>query len=167
MNFDMAFETLIGHEGGFTDNPKDKGNWTGGKIGVGQLTGTKYGISARSYPGENIKEMTLVRAKDIYQRDYWWKAGCDLVPDCVKFDLFDTAVNAGPTSAIKMIQRAAGVFDDGVIGPKTMQAFSTIDPQLLDKRFSGHRLDHLNNLESWPDFGRGWAQRIAENLMKD
>lgn len=167
MNFDKAFEMLIGHEGGFTDNPKDRGNWTSGKIGVGQLKGTNYGISAMSYPGENIKEMTLVRAKDIYQRDYWWKAGCDLVPDCVKFDLFDTAVNAGPGAAIRMLQRAVGVEDDGVIGPKTMLALSSMDPERLDKRFNGHRLDHLNNLDTWPDFGRGWAQRIAENLMKD
>jgi len=111
--------------------------------------------------------MTLVRAKDIYQRDYWWKAGCDLVPECVKFDLFDTAVNAGPGTAIRMLQKALGVTQDGVIGPKTMQAISSMDPERLDKRFNGHRLDHLNNLDTWPDFGRGWAQRIAENLMKD
>ena len=94
MNFDQAFEWLIGHEGGYVNHPNDPGGET------------KYGISKRSYPGENIKEMTLVRAKDIYQRDYWWKAGCDLVPDCVKFDLFDTAVNAGPGTAIRMLQRA-------------------------------------------------------------
>ena len=155
MNFDTAFERLIGHEGGYVNHAKDPGGET------------KFGISKRSYPGENIKEMTLVRAKDIYQRDYWWKAGCDLVPDCVKFDLFDTAVNAGPGAAIRMLQKALGVTQDGVIGPKTMQAISSMDPERLDKRFNGHRLDHLNNLGTWPDFGRGWAQRIAENLMKD
>ena len=167
MNFDQAFEALIDHEKGFTDNPKDPGNWTGGKVGVGQLKGTKYGVSAAAYPGEDIRNLTLTRAKDIYQRDYWWKAGCDLVPDCVKFDLYDTAVNAGPGTAIRMLQRAVGVVDDGVIGPKTMQALGNVDPERLDKRFNGHRLDHLNNLDTWPDFGRGWAQRIAENLMKD
>ncbi len=155
MNFDEAFERLIGHEGGYVNHPNDPGGET------------KYGISKRSYPGENIKEMTLVRAKDIYQRDYWWKAGCDLVPECVKFDLFDTAVNAGPGAAIRMLQKALGVVQDGVIGPKTMQAISSMDPERLDKRFNGHRLDHLNNLPTWPDLGRGWAQRIAENLMED
>lgn len=155
MNFDQAFEILIGHEGGYVNHPNDPGGET------------KFGISKRSYPGENIPNMTLVRAKDIYQRDYWWKAGCDLVPECVKFDLFDTAVNAGPKTAIQMLQRAVGVEDDGVIGPKTMLALSSMDPERLDKRFNGFRLDHLNNLDTWPDFGRGWAQRIAENLMKD
>ena len=77
MNFDQAFETLIGHEGGYVNDPRDPGGET------------KYGITKRQYPGEDIPNMTLVRAKDIYQRDYWWKAGCDLVPDEVKFDLFD------------------------------------------------------------------------------
>ena len=153
MNFDQAFETLIGHEGGYVNHPRDPGGET------------KFGISKRQYPGENIKEMTLVRAKDIYQRDYWWKAGCDLVPDCVKFDLFDTAVNAGPGTAIRMLQRAVGVVDDGVIGPKTMQALGNVDPERLDKRFNGHRLQFMSSLSTWQTFGRGWANRIAKNLM--
>ena len=155
MNFDQAFEILIGHEGGYVNHPNDPGGET------------KFGISKRSYPGENILDMTLVRAKDIYQRDYWWKAGCDLVPECVKFDLFDTAVNAGPKTAIQMLQRAVGVEDDGVIGPKTMLALSSMDPERLDKRFNGFRLQHLSTLSTWDTFGRGWANRIAKNLMKD
>lgn len=155
MNFDQAFEVLVGHEGGYVNHPNDPGGET------------KFGISKRSYPGENIPNMTLVRAKDIYQRDYWWKAGCDLVPECVKFDLFDTAVNAGPKTAIQMLQRAVGVEDDGVIGPKTMLALSSMDPERLDKRFNGFRLQHLSTLSTWDTFGRGWANRIAKNLMKD
>ena len=155
MNFDQAFEILIGHEGGYVNHPRDPGGET------------KFGISKRSYPGEDIPNMTLVRAKDIYQRDYWWKAGCDLVPECVKFDLFDTAVNAGPKTAIQMLQRAVGVEDDGVIGPKTMLALSSMDPERLDKRFNGFRLQHLSTLSTWETFGRGWANRIAKNLMKD
>lgn len=155
MNFDQAFEILIGHEGGYVNHPNDPGGET------------KFGISKRSYPGEDIPNMTLVRAKDIYQRDYWWKAGCDLVPEVVKFDLFDTAVNAGPGTAIRMLQKVLGVTQDGVIGPKTMQAINSMDPERLDKRFNGHRLLHLTGLPTWPSFGRGWTRRIAENLMKD
>ena len=155
MTFDEAFLRLIGHEGGYVADSRDPGGET------------KFGISRRSYPGEDIKGMTLARAKTIYARDFWGPAGCDAVPDGIKFDLFDTAVNAGPGAAIRMLQKALGVTQDGVIGPKTMQAISSMDPERLDKRFNGHRLDHLNNLDTWPDFGRGWAQRIAENLMKD
>jgi len=43
MNFDLAFDRVIGHEGGYTDDPRDRGNWTGGATGRGELKGTKYG----------------------------------------------------------------------------------------------------------------------------
>jgi hypothetical protein len=46
MGFDRAFEETIGLEGGFSRNPDDNGNWTGGRRGLGELKGTKYGISA-------------------------------------------------------------------------------------------------------------------------
>ena len=167
MNFDQAFERLIGHEGAFQNNPQDRGNWTTGKIGVGDLKGTKYGISAMSYPGEDIQNLTLERSRTIYRRDFWGPAGCDVVPEQVKFALFDAAVHAGKSAAIKMLQRALGVADDGIIGPITMQAISSAHPYRLAMRFHGHRLDHLNNNpEQWALFGRGWAQRIAENLME-
>ena len=63
MNFDKAFELLIGHEGGYTTNPKDAGNWTGGKQGVGVNKGTKYGIAANSYPSLDIKNLTQIKPK--------------------------------------------------------------------------------------------------------
>jgi lysozyme family protein len=171
MNFDEAFERLIDHEKGFQDDPNDRGNWTSGKIGQGELKGTKYGVSAMSYPGEDIRNLTLTRSKQLYMRDFWGPAGCDLVPEQVKFPLFDAAVHTSapgrPTTAIRMLQRALGVHDDGVIGPQTMQAISHAHPYRLAMRFHGQRLDHLNNNpEQWASYGRGWAQRIAENLME-
>ena len=166
MNFDDAFEKLIGHEGGFQNDPRDKGNWTGGKIGVGVCKGTKFGISAASYPSEDIEHLTLDRAKEIYARDFWGKAGVDLVPDPLRFDVFDTAVNSGVLRAVQFIQKALGVTPDGVIGPVTALAVSHADPYRLLARFNGHRLDFLNdNPQLWATYGRGWAQRIAENLI--
>lgn len=171
MTFDEAFDRLLGHEGEFQNDPNDRGNWTTGKIGQGQNKGTKYGISAMSYPGEDIVNLTIGRAKEIYRRDFWGPAGCDIVPEAVKFPLFDAAVHTSapgrPTTAIRMLQRALGVKDDGIIGPVTMQAISNVHPYRLAMRFHGQRLDHLNNNpDQWARFGRGWAQRIAENLME-
>ena len=154
MNFDIAFERLIGHEGGYVDHPADPGGRT------------KYGITQRSYPNEDIRNMTLERAKDIYRRDFWWAAGCDTVPDAVKFDLFDMAVNSGVKPAIKTLQRAVGVDDDGVIGPVTMQAMNDMHPARFVARFNGYRLRLMSSLPNWPAFGRGWANRIATNLIE-
>lgn len=154
MNFDTAFRLLIGHEGGYVNNPADPGGET------------KYGISKRSHPGEDIAAMTLERAKDIYRHEYWGPAGCDAVPDGIKFDLFDMAVNAGPRTAIRALQRAVSETDDGIIGPRTLQALSTMPSARLIARFNGHRLEHMASLTNWPAFGRGWARRIAANLKR-
>jgi lysozyme family protein len=152
MDFDAAFERLIGHEGGYVDDPRDPGGRT------------KYGISQRSYPGEDIAGLTLDRARAIYKRDFWGPAGCDAAPDAVRFDLFDMAVNSGVRAAVKTLQGAAGETEDGILGPRTLQAVQSMPPARLLARFNGARLEFMASLHTWPAFGRGWARRIAANL---
>lgn len=154
MTFDDAFEALIGHEGGYVDNRRDPGGET------------KFGISRASYPGEDIKGMTLARAKTIYARDYWGPAGCDAMPDGARLQVFDTAVNSGVKTAIRMTQRAVGVVDDGILGPLTLQALQSMPAPRFIARFNGQRLAYLADLATWPAFGRGWSRRVAANLMQ-
>lgn len=154
MKFEQAFEMLIGHEGGFVDHPADPGG------------ATNYGITARSYPGEDIKGMTLERAKQIYHRDYWVLAGCESVPESIKFQLFDMAVNSGVKPSIKTLQLAACTQPDGIIGLQTIMAIQSMPVARLVARFNGHRLQFMARLPTWPTFGRGWAGRIAANLLE-
>jgi lysozyme family protein len=167
VEFNQAFDALIDHEGGYTNNPRDRGNWTSGKIGKGELKGTKYGISAMAYPHLDIKSLTLDQAKAIYKRDYWDKTQCDKLPGAIRFDMFDVAVNSGPSDAVKFLQRAVGADDDGILGNVTLSLVNRLDPQLLDKRLSGHRLLFIAKVDTFPTFGRGWINRIANNLLKD
>ena len=153
MNFDQAFEKMIGHEGGYVNNPRDPGGET------------NFGISKRSYPGEDIRAMTLAHSKELYKRDYWGPAGCDAAPDGIKFDLFDMAVNSGVKAAIRAVQTAAGETVDGVLGARTLQAIQNMPPARLVARFNGARLAYMADASGWPAFGRGWARRIASNLM--
>jgi lysozyme family protein len=154
MTFDDAFEKLLGHEGGFVDDHRDNGGET------------KSGISTRAYPGEDIAGMTIDRAKTIYLRDYWGPAGCDALPDALKLQVFDTAVNSGVRQAVKMLQRAAGADADGVLGPRTLLALQSMPALRLVSRFNGERLALLADLPDWPAFGRGWARRVASNLKE-
>ena len=152
MTFNEAFRRLIGHEGGYVNDPADPGGET------------NFGISRRAYPGEDIKHMTLQRAKALYLRDYWGPAGCDAVPDAMRFQLFDMAVNSGVRRALETLQLAAGVDPDGQLGPLTLQALQTMPPARLIARFNGHRLEFLTSLNHWERFGKGWSRRIASNL---
>jgi len=154
MNFDKAFEKLIGHEGGYVDHPADPGGET------------KFGVTKRTYPGEDIANLTLERAKAIYARDFWGPAGCDAVADGAKFDVFDMAVNSGVKAAIKTLQRTVGETPDGVLGPKTLQAVQSMPGTRLCARFNARRLEFMTDLPTWATFGRGWAKRIANNLME-
>lgn len=167
MNFETAFTRLIDVEKGFQADPRDRGNWTGGEPEKGVLKGTKYGISAASYPAEDIKNLTLQRAQLLHRRDYWGPAGCDVVPDGLKFDLFDFAVNSGVGTAVRALQRAAGEVDDGRLGPRTLQALQSMPPQRLAARFAAQRLLHLASMppSAWNTFGRGLVKRVADTLL--
>ena len=154
MNFDQAFETLIGHEGGYVDHPADPGG------------ATNFGITKRSYPGEDIRGMTLARAREIYKRDFWGPAGCDALPEALRFQVFDAAVNSGVRAAVRMLQACVGEVEDGILGPKTLQAVQSMPAARLVARFNGRRLAFMTTLSNWPAFSRGWARRIAANLQE-
>lgn len=157
MNFEHAFERLLGHEGGFVDHPRDPGGAT--RYGITQRVAQAHG-----YRGD-MREFPVTEAKRIARIAYWDAVRADEMPDAVRYDLFDAAYHSGPPQAIKWLQRAAGAADDGVIGPKTLLAVRMADPQLLAKRFNGRRLQFLADLKTWDAFGKGWARRIAANLL--
>ena len=153
MTFEDCFAIVVGFEGGYVNNSADPGGET------------KYGISKRAYPGIDIPSLTMDHARLIYLSDYWGPAGCDAVPDSIKLELFDMAVNAGVQSAIKCLQRAVGETQDGILGPLTLQAVQSMPPLRLVARFSGIRLQKLTDLPTWGNFGKGWCRRIAANLQ--
>jgi lysozyme family protein len=152
MNFDTAFEALIGHEGGFVDHPNDPGG------------ATKYGISKRSYPNEDIPNLTLARAKEIYRRDFWNAVKGDQLPYPVAFEVFDAAVNHGVGAAVRLLQKACGVSADGILGPVSLATAQAMDPLKFKCRFNGARLQFYTDLPNWQSFGKGWARRVANNL---
>ncbi len=152
--FDEAFAAVLKREGGLVDDPADPGGLT------------NMGISQRAYPAENIRGMTVERARAIYHRDYWGPAGCDLVPAPLRGDLFDMAVHSGPKTAIRALQAALGETADGIIGPRTLMALDNVNVGRLRLRFAGQRLERMTNLANWPHHGRGWARRLA-GILKE
>lgn len=156
MNFDQAFELLIMpvREGGYQDGRGDPGGET------------KFGISKRSYPREDILNLTKERAKAIYQVDYWSPACCDLMPAMVRFSLFDCAVNTGPTQAKKLLQRAVGATEDGQIGPRTLMAVSSMPEWRVAVRLEAYLQVFRTDRGNWPNASRGWTRRSSANLLE-
>lgn len=165
IEFETAFGRVMGNEGNFQNKASDRGNWTSGVVGRGELKGTKFGISAMSYPSLDIKGLTLEQAKGIYYEDWWVKLGMDLFTPALSYQLFDAALNHGMGNATKMLQRAVRVLDDGVIGPRTRSAVDAMPLSDLLERFLSYRLRFMTQISTWKDYGKGWAVRIADNLL--
>jgi lysozyme family protein len=147
MNFDRAFEIIIGEEGDYSNDRRDPGGET------------RYGISKRAYPNEDIKAMTLDRAKMIYKRDYWDVVKGDQLPWHWAIAVFDCAVNQGVSVATKFLQDALGVMVDGVIGPRTIKAAHAADDRKLG-RFFALRALRYSNLSTFNVYGYGWFTRL-------
>lgn len=156
MNFDQAFERLLGHEGDYSNDPKDPGGET--------MWGVTIAVArANGYAGP-MRDLPQDVAKAIYRKNYWTPIRADELPDSVRFDVFDAAVNSGVSQSAKWLQRAVGANPDGVIGAVTVGAARAAGP-MIAAHFNGYRLQFYTDLDTWPKFGKGWARRVASNLI--
>ena len=126
--WDAAVSTLFDVEGGHVDDPRDPGGET------------KFGISKRAYPLENIRELTRDDAALIYRRDYWNPLPADL-PDDLRWMAFDSAVNHGVKTAIGWLE-----------GRDTLASYTA------------RRLAFYASLTQWPVYGKGWVRRVSTVL---
>lgn len=152
LTFDAVFDRVMSHEGGYTSGVGDPGGET------------NWGISKRSYPDVNIRTLTREQAKEIYRRDFWERLHAASLSASVAFQLFDFAINSGVETAVRYLQRAVGVADDGVWGPVSQAAIDAMDESDIIARLLAERLDFMTRLKNWPAHGKGWARRIAQDL---
>ena len=136
-DFSVAVKITLSptHEGGFQDNKNDVGNWTGGKVGVGELKGTNMGISARWYPALDIKNLTVEQASSIYELKYWNPLYSQIKEQDIANKLFDLGVLMGQGTAVKILQDTLrpqfDIVPDGSFGPKTLEAVNASEPTSL------------------------------------
>lgn len=159
--FQDAFRATVGIEGGYVDDPNDHGGET------------KFGISKRSYPDLDIKSLTIDQARAIYYRDFWRPLLLDdLIDPQIAGEIFDTAVNCGMGSAVRIAQKALKFLGepidaDGKMGPLTVERlnkWSRKDPNALFKALNGYQfIRYVAIIESDPDqkrYSHGWLRRI-------
>lgn len=154
--FDDAFVALIGNEGRYSNNPADPGGET------------MWGITARvargwGYQGA-MQDLPLDTAKAIARKFYWDPYQCDQFDPRVAFQVFDAAYNGGHPA--QWLQQAAGVTADGMIGAITIAAVRQADPLKLVMLFNASRIAYYTSLGTWDSFGKGWSNRIANNLRR-
>lgn len=150
--FEQVINRVLGHEGGYVNDPADPGGET------------KWGISKRSYPMLNIKSLTREDAIAVYFKDFWMPLKAERLHDGTAYQLMDSAVNSGISQSIRLLQRALDVADDGHFGPNSLAASEAMSESDQIMRFNAERIDFMTKLKNWPNHGKGWMRRIAGNL---
>lgn len=141
--FERCIKFILREEGGYSDNPNDAGNWTGGGRGKGELKGTNFGISAATYPSINIKGLTVEQAKQIYWEDYWQFYGIEQYDLPLALCVMDAYVNTRPSYVQTWLMN-----NNDYVG------------------FVGERLLTYTSFKDWNHFGKGWAARLARCLRE-
>ena len=157
-DFQEAIKIVLVHEGGFVDDKCDPGGMT------------KYGISQKSYPHEDIASLTIDKAKQIYKKDYWVPIkGDDIKCQKIANKLLDMAVLVGIRNAVVCLQRALYSCDtmdklssiDGIIGDRTLYALNNNAEYVIIPAFKSECAGYFRCLNN-EKYISGWLQRAYE-----
>ena len=156
VKFDDIIEKVLEHEGGLVDDPKDAGGLT------------NMGISQRAYPDEDIRGLTVERAKELYKRDYWDRYRTGDLPDRLRHIYVDMCINMGGGRAIKILQEACNsknatkIDVDGGIGPATIKAATNVEPFRLRAYRVMFYAELVMKKPEQERFWVGWFRRSCE-----
>ena len=154
-DFNKAIVTTLAREGGskFTDDTNDRGG------------ATKYGISQRSYPNIDIRNLSERDARTIYKRDYWDRLrGDEITSQVIAEQLFDTCVNIGVKTGSRLAQSVLGIQPaDGVIGSASLASINKADPMMFVASFTLAKIARYayicNRDKSQSKYLLGWINR--------
>ena len=163
MNFEQAFQQVVLTEGGYSNDPVDKGGET--KYGI-----TKAVALAHGYKGE-MKDLPLEKAKEVYRQSYWLTTPAESMPE-VAYRIFDIAVNCGVSRANTWLLNAINLLNrDETLYPNcTMQnimvgynALNSKDRLLVEQIMrvmqGSHYILLCTNNETQEKFIRVWIIR--------
>jgi len=157
-NYDKCLETILHHEGGYVNHPKDPGGET--NLGVTKRVYEEWGGT------KDMKDLLVEDVAPIYRKNYWDRMKCDDIPAGLDLCVFDFGVNAGTGRSAKYLQRMIGTVADGGIGPNTLKALATyVDSEGVEtaiKNFQEARQSYYEQLSTFETFGRGRTRRVTE-----
>lgn len=158
-------------EGGYVNDPKDKGGPT--NMGITLNTWKHYGYDKNKDGLINEKDIKLLNQDDFKYvlRRYWdkWKAD-DILNQSVANILVDWYWASGKWGII-IPQRILGVTQDGIVGPNTIKAVNNSDQKKLFNDIMNARIkfidDIIKNNPSQKRFEKGWKNRLNDFVFKE
>jgi lysozyme family protein len=157
-NYDKCLETILHHEGGYVNHPKDPGGET--NLGVTKRVYLEHGGT------KDMKDLLVEDVAPIYKKGYWDKIKGDDLPGGLDLCVFDFGVNAGPGRAAKFLQQMIGTTVDGGIGPNTLAKLEEYVRENGEhesvKKYQEMRQKYYEGLSTFSTFGKGWTRRVEE-----
>lgn len=177
-------DDLLRREGGYVDDPADKGGATNLGISLRYARGIGLDLDADGdTDAADILAVTPAVARMLYGADFWFTPGLDKLPEALAEPVFDMAVNSGPARAIIALQDAINtvirqhklslplLVSDGRIGRLTRRAAAeavTADLPMLLTAFVTERVQYLTTIAartpSQMRFLPGWLARARSFL---
>ena len=157
-NYDKCLKTILHHEGGYVNHPKDPGGET--NLGVTKRVYLEHGGT------KDMKDLLVEDVAPIYKKGYWDKMKGDDLPGGLDLCVFDFGVNAGPGRAAKFLQSMIGTTVDGGIGPNTLAKVEEYvrengEAESVEK-YQALRQEYYEQLSTFDTFGKGWTRRVEE-----
>ena len=161
--FTIWSETSGRKDGGYTNDTDDPGGET------------KYGISKNSFPNEDIKNLTLERAKELAYKNYWVLSDCDKLVNnkypLLAIATFDASFHCGVTTAKKFIQKYLRIADDGIIGQNTLKEISKKTDLKMTIGVIFEREDYFDAIISkngkLDKYDNGWENRLIDLIVDE
>jgi hypothetical protein len=164
LSIESMIEALIAREGGYVNHPADRG----GPTNHGITRQTLAAWRGRPVTTEEVKRLDRSEAAEIYRASYYFGPGIDSLPAAIQAHVLDIAVNSGPRTSIRLLQRAlnrcgAGVKEDGVLGPATRAATAAYPGADINRELVGVRLRFYDDIVARDPRQRafidGWRKR--------
>lgn len=152
---------ILRWEGGFVDDPLDRGGATNKGITIGTFRNF-YGKDATV---EQLKHITDEQWLHIFKSGYWdkWKAD-DIENQSIADIVVDWAWASGTVTSIKQVQKILGVAVDGIVGNDTLTAINIAGQRILFAKIHSRRIEFVENIvkrdPSQARFLKGWKNRI-------
>ena len=157
-NYQKCLETILHHEGGYVNHPKDPGGET--NLGVTKRVYEEWGGT------KDMKDLLVEDVAPIYKKNYWDKMKGDDLPGGLDLCVFDFGVNAGPGRSAKYLQTMIGTVADGGIGPNTLKKVAEyVEANGIEttiENFQANRQRYYEKLSTFATFGKGWTRRVNE-----
>lgn len=155
--FEYAMKYVFKNEGGYVNIPSDPGGET------------NYGISEKSFPDVDLKNLTKEKAKEIYKKNFWDKCNIDsIISYCIAAKVLDVCVLCGTITGIKIVQRALLACDwrvkwDGILGTNTAHAINSVSEAAclaaIKSEVSAYLRSLIKENPKLNVFKKGWMKR--------